>query len=114
MPVGKVLVAGATSSETREVLGRLAEVPARPEGGDVGGGGMLGLLRELVPQELLGALGGPVVRQDSRPSANMFLLRSASLRDSSNSLSASTVIVVSGTGWTAYPSSEPSSSGLAA
>lgn len=44
----------------------------------------------------------------------MFLLRSASLRDSSNSLSASTVIVVSGTGWTAYPSSEPSSSGLAA
>ena len=37
---------------------------------------------------------------DSRPSANMFLLRSASLRERPNSLSASTVSVVSGTGWT--------------
>lgn len=37
---------------------------------------------------------------DSRPSANMFFERPASLRDSSNSLSASTVSVVSGTGWT--------------
>ena len=37
---------------------------------------------------------------DSRPSANMFFDRSASLRDSSNSFSASTVSVVSGTGCT--------------
>lgn len=38
---------------------------------------------------------------DSSPSANMFLLRSASLRVSGKSLSASTVRVVSGTGCTA-------------
>ncbi|CAM5695191.1 hypothetical protein SHIRM173S_10019 [Streptomyces hirsutus] len=37
--------------------------------------------------------------QLSRPSANMFLLRSASLRVRSNSFSASIVSVVSGTGW---------------
>ncbi|SFY53308.1 hypothetical protein STEPF1_06589 [Streptomyces sp. F-1] len=37
--------------------------------------------------------------QLSRPRANMFLLRSASLRERSNSLRASTVRVVSGTGW---------------
>ncbi|CAM5529894.1 hypothetical protein SFUMM280S_06974 [Streptomyces fumanus] len=37
--------------------------------------------------------------QLSRPSANMFLLRSASLRVSANSFSASTVGVVSGAGW---------------
>ena len=48
---------------------------------------------------------------DSSPSANMFLDRSASLRESPYSLSASTVSVVSGTGWTLYASSEPSSSG---
>lgn len=35
---------------------------------------------------------------DSRPRANMFLLRSASFRVRPNSLSASTVRVVSGTG----------------
>lgn len=37
---------------------------------------------------------------DNNPSANMFLLRPASLRDRSNSLSASTVSVVNGTGCT--------------
>ena len=42
----------------------------------------------------------------------MFLLRSASLRVRSKSLRASTVSVVSGTGWTLKPSSEPSSRGL--
>lgn len=36
---------------------------------------------------------------DKRPSANMFLLRSASLRVRSKSLRASTVRVVNGTGW---------------
>ena len=39
---------------------------------------------------------------DSRPSANMFFARPASLRDSPKSFSASTVSVVSGTGWTLY------------
>ncbi len=48
---------------------------------------------------------------ESSPSANMFFERPASLRERSNSLSASTVRVVSGTGWTLKPSSEPSSSG---
>lgn len=48
---------------------------------------------------------------DSRPSANMFLLRSASLRESPKSFSASTVRVVSGTGWRLYAAREPSSSG---
>lgn len=43
-----------------EVLGGLAEVPARPEGGQVRLGD-LRLPRELRPQELLRALGGPVV-----------------------------------------------------
>ncbi len=43
---------------------------------------------------------GRLYIQLSRPSANMFLLRSASLRVRSNSFSASTVSVVSGTGWT--------------
>lgn len=50
--------------------------------------------------------------QDSSPSANMFLLRPASLRDRSYSFSASTVSVVSGTGCTLKPSSEPSSRGM--
>ncbi len=50
--------------------------------------------------------------QDSSPSANMFLERPASLRESPNPFSASMVSVVSGTGWTLYASSEPSSSGL--
>lgn len=48
---------------------------------------------------------------ESRPSANMFFERSASLRESPNSFSASIVSVVSGTGWSWYASSEPSSSG---
>ena len=51
--------------------------------------------------------------QDTRPSANMFLARAASLRDRPNSLTASTVIPVRSTGCTAYSASESSSSGLA-
>ncbi len=43
----------------------------------------------------------------------MFFARSASFLVMSNPLSASTVIEVSGIGWTAYDSSEPSSTGLA-
>lgn len=42
----------------------------------------------------------------------MFFERSASLRESPNSFSASIVSVVSGTGWTLYACNEPSSSGL--
>ena len=50
---------------------------------------------------------------DSRPSANMFLARSLSLRDKvSNAASASTVIEVRATGWTCQDSRLPSSIGL--
>ncbi len=52
--------------------------------------------------------------QESRPRANMFLARSASFLDMPWSASAPTVIEVSATGCRAYPSSEPSSSGLLA
>ena len=43
---------------------------------------------------------GRLYIQDSSPSANMFFERSASLRESPNSFSASMVSVVSGTGCT--------------
>lgn len=43
---------------------------------------------------------GRLYIHDSSPSANMFFERSASLRESPKSLSASIVSVVSGTGWT--------------
>jgi hypothetical protein len=52
--------------------------------------------------------------QLSSPSANMFLARSASFFDRPESASAPTVIEVSATGCTAYPASEPSSSGFSA
>jgi hypothetical protein len=50
----------------REVLGGLAEVPAGAEGGDVGGRDV-GLPGELRLQELLGALGRPVVHPAEQP-----------------------------------------------
>ena len=49
---------------------------------------------------------------DRRPSANMFFARSASFLVMSKSSSAVTVIEVSGSAWTRYSSSEPSSTGL--
>src|SRR4051812_37123490 len=52
--------------------------------------------------------------QDSRPRVNMFFERSASFLPRPESASASRVRLVSGTGTTCQPSSEPSSSGLAA
>ena len=63
------------------------------------------------------SVGRPYI-QDSRPSANMFFARAASLRDRPNSLTASTVIPVRSTGCTLNsPSAEPASpmdsSGLA-
>ena len=51
--------------------------------------------------------------QDSMPSANMFLARSASFLVMSKLSRALTVIEVTGTVCTLYCSSEPSSSGLA-
>ena len=42
---------------------------------------------------------GRLYSQDSRPSANMFLARSASLRVMSNSSRALTVMEVTGTAW---------------
>ena len=63
------------------------------------------------------SVGRPYIH-DSRPSANMFFARAASLRDRPNSLTASTVMPVRSTGCTANsPSGEPASpspsSGLA-
>src|SRR3954471_22906173 len=49
---------------------------------------------------------------DSRPRANMFFARAASLRDSPNSLTASTVIPVRSSAWTAYSERVSSSSGF--
>ena len=52
--------------------------------------------------------------QDSSPRVNMFLHRSASFLPRPDSLSASVVMLVSGTLTSCQPSSEPSSSGLVA
>jgi hypothetical protein len=52
--------------------------------------------------------------QESRPSVNMFLLRSASFLPRPESASASSVMEVSGTLTVCQPSSDPSSSGLVA
>ena len=51
---------------------------------------------------------------DSRPRANMFFARSASFFETSLAASARSVMLVSATGCTAYPSREPSASGSAA
>ena len=48
---------------------------------------------------MVGSVGRPYIH-DSRPSANMFFARAASLRDRPNSLTASTVMPVRSTGWT--------------
>ena len=57
------------------------------------------------------SVGRPYIH-DSRPRANMFFARPASLRDRPNSLTASTVMPVRSSGCTAYDASESSSSGL--
>ena len=85
----------------REVLGGLAEVPAGLERGDVGRdqlrpGGELALQEARASTRAAGS-----TSSDSRPSANMFLARSASFLDMSRSASAPTVIEVSATGCTA-------------
>ena len=59
------------------------------------------------------SVGRPYIHE-SRPSANMFLARDASLRESPNSLTASTVIPVRSTTVNAKSASESSSSGLPA
>ncbi len=65
---------------------------------------------------IVDSVGRPYI-QESRPSANMFLARAASLRDRPNSLTASTVMPVRSIGCRAYsrckPSGPSSSSGLA-
>ncbi len=60
-----------------------------------------GFLANLVRRNLSVPSVGRWYIQLSSPSANMFLARSASLRASPLSFSASTVRLVSGTGWTA-------------
>ena len=57
----------------------------------------------------VGSVGRPYIH-DSRPRANMFFARAASLRERPNSLTASTVIPVRSTGWTWNPASGSSTS----
>ena len=57
------------------------------------------------------SVGRPYIH-DNRPRANMFFARAASLRERPNSLTASTVIPVRSTGWTAYSDSASPSSGF--
>ncbi len=65
-------------------------------------------------KSIVDSIGRPY-SHDISPSANMFFARSASRGVTpSISLSAPTVIVVSGTAWTCQPSSEESSSGFSA
>ncbi len=59
-----------------------------------------GLVANLVSRNLSVLSGGRLYSQDSRPSANMFFARSASLREMSNSSRALTVIEVTGTACT--------------
>ena len=59
------------------------------------------------------SVGRPYIHETS-PSANMFFARDASLRDRPNSFTASTVMPVRSTGWTAYSASESFSSGFSA
>ena len=62
---------------------------------------------------IVGSVGRPYIH-DRRPSANMFFARPASLRDSPNSLTASTVMSVRSNACTAYSSSASVSSGFSA
>ena len=71
-----------------------------------------GLLANLALRKLSVPSAGRSYSQESMPSANMFLARSASLRVMSNDSRALTVKEVIGTACTWYCSSEPSSSGL--
>ena len=71
-----------------------------------------GLLANLALRKLSVPSPGRSYSQDSMPSANMFLARSASFRVMSKDSRALTVIEVIGTACTLYCSSEPSSSGL--
>ena len=73
-----------------------------------------GLLANFVlRKEIVPSVGRPYIH-DRRPSANMFLLRAASLRVSPNSLTAATVMPVRSSACTWYDDSESSSSGLVA
>ena len=67
--------------------------------------------KRLVRNAVVGSVGRPYI-QDSRPSANMFFAREASLRERPNSLTASTVMPVRSTVWRAYSSRLSPSSGL--
>jgi hypothetical protein len=62
---------------------------------------------------IVDSVGRPYIHE-TRPSANMFFARAASLRDRPNSLTASTVIPVRSSACTAYSSREPSSIGSSA
>ncbi len=62
---------------------------------------------------IVDSVGRPYIH-DSSPSANMFFARLASLRDSPNSFTASTVMSVSSKACTSYSDRESFSSGFSA
>ncbi len=62
------------------------------------------LAKRLARKASVPSVGRPYI-QDSRPRANMFFARAASLRDSPNSLTASTVMPVRSTACTANSAS---------
>ena len=69
------------------------------------------LANRLVRNAVVDSVGRPYIH-DSRPSANMFLAREASLRERPNSFTASMVIPVRSTGCTANSARPSPSSGL--
>ena len=71
------------------------------------------LPKRLVRKLIVDSVGRPYIHESS-PSANMFFAREASLRERPNSLTASTVMPVRSTLWTANSLRESSSSGFSA
>ena len=67
--------------------------------------------KRLARKALVVSVGRPYIH-DSRPRANMFLAREASLRERPNSLTASIVMPVRSTVWRAYSARVSSSSGF--
>lgn len=112
VPAGNADSAGATSYETAK--SSVVSPKFHPAWkAEMLASAMSGFLANFVRRNSTVPSVGRWYIQLSSPRANMFLERPASLRDSPNSFSASTVSVVSGTSCTLYPSREPSSRGLA-
>ena len=97
-----------------ERLGGLAEVPAAVERGDVGVADRRAPWRSASAGTGSSTRSGRPYIHDSRPSANMFFARAASLRERPNSLTASTVIPVRSTVCRANSARSSFSSGFSA